>query len=256
MEDLELKEMVRKNLIKYRKNKGLSQKEAAEAADISRTLLSAYEVGRAKPTKENLEKLAEIYGTDVDAIMETNMMLLRYSNYMYKTWLGFEPKENIPNLAVHDINNRIQKFFSAEEQEGLKTDQKDHQIPLFSKISNPDFIYIKDDIEKIIHTDSDADFAFYYGKNNQSPTIKNGDLLLIKQYNRSVNTFENGSWVFTYFPLKDSKDPIFVYKFFKKKDFYVLHSDNTDIQPIFIQEHQIKIDVFFIGKVVESRRMF
>lgn len=55
----------------YRKRQGLSQIELAEALAVSRQTVSKWETGAARPGAENLLALSQLYGTSVDALLNS-----------------------------------------------------------------------------------------------------------------------------------------------------------------------------------------
>lgn len=54
---------------KHRKSCGMSQEKLAELVGVSRQAATKWETGRSAPSTENLYKLAEIFGTTVDALL-------------------------------------------------------------------------------------------------------------------------------------------------------------------------------------------
>jgi transcriptional regulator with XRE-family HTH domain len=56
----------------YRKDKGLSQQELAENADISLPQLKRYEAGRSEPTLDVIRRLAIALGVTTDALIFGN----------------------------------------------------------------------------------------------------------------------------------------------------------------------------------------
>ena len=46
----------------------LSQAEAAEAIGVNQAVLSRWEIGKTKPTEENVKKLSELYGVCPDVV--------------------------------------------------------------------------------------------------------------------------------------------------------------------------------------------
>ena len=66
------------NNIKYlRRLNGLTQEQFARKIGIKRSLLGAYEEGRAKPNLENLSNIAKIFGTTVDNLIKNDIRMLR-----------------------------------------------------------------------------------------------------------------------------------------------------------------------------------
>lgn len=56
-------------LVRLRKEKGLTQLELAEAVKVSRQAVSKWEVGEATPSTEKLLGLSEVYGVQVDYLL-------------------------------------------------------------------------------------------------------------------------------------------------------------------------------------------
>ena len=57
-------------IAKLRKEKGMSQEKLAEALGLSRQAVAKWEAGQSFPSSGNLFKLAEVLGTDVDALLK------------------------------------------------------------------------------------------------------------------------------------------------------------------------------------------
>lgn len=60
------------NLIKLRKEKGLSQEELADKLSVSRQAISKWERGESLPDTDNLIRLAKLYGVSIDEIVGIN----------------------------------------------------------------------------------------------------------------------------------------------------------------------------------------
>ena len=60
---------IHQTLRQLRQMTGLPQQQAAEQAGITRQALSGYESGRRQPDLEMLERLANLYHTDLMAIL-------------------------------------------------------------------------------------------------------------------------------------------------------------------------------------------
>jgi transcriptional regulator with XRE-family HTH domain len=65
--------MVSDNIKYLRKQKGYTQEQMAEKIGIKRSLLGAYEEGRAEPGLENLLKMSKIFDVSVDNIISENL---------------------------------------------------------------------------------------------------------------------------------------------------------------------------------------
>lgn len=53
-----------RRLAYYRKLRGLTQRELAQASGINRDYISGFETGRRNPTREHCERLARILGIE------------------------------------------------------------------------------------------------------------------------------------------------------------------------------------------------
>lgn len=56
-------------LVSLRKQKGLTQMDLAEKLNVSRQAISRWEVGAAVPSVDNLKVLGEIYGIQIDCLL-------------------------------------------------------------------------------------------------------------------------------------------------------------------------------------------
>ncbi|MDH5381876.1 MAG: LexA family transcriptional regulator [Cyclobacteriaceae bacterium] len=84
------------NNLKYlRKLKGLTQEQLAEALNIKRSLVGAYEEGRADPRLSNLTNMAEFFDTTVDYLINQDM-----SNLSEKQWSQLEKPKGKEILAI------------------------------------------------------------------------------------------------------------------------------------------------------------
>ena len=60
---------IEQELVRLRKQKGLSQLELAEALNVSRQAVSKWEQGISVPTTENLIRLGNLYGISIDELV-------------------------------------------------------------------------------------------------------------------------------------------------------------------------------------------
>ncbi|HLZ16331.1 MAG TPA: helix-turn-helix transcriptional regulator, partial [Cyclobacteriaceae bacterium] len=61
------------NIRTLRKKLQLTQDEFAQRLGIKRSLVGAYEEGRAEPRAELLQKMASLFGTTMEALISTDM---------------------------------------------------------------------------------------------------------------------------------------------------------------------------------------
>ncbi len=65
--------IIANNIKTLRKQMGLTQGTLAERIEIKRSLIGAYEEGRAEPRLNNLVKLAEVFQTSIDSLVQVDM---------------------------------------------------------------------------------------------------------------------------------------------------------------------------------------
>ena len=82
---------------KCRQNAGVSQEKVAELVGVSRQAVTKWETNQSAPNTENLFKLAEIFGTTVDMLLDSNDSNKQSSAeqiyYLYK----MEEEKNLAN---------------------------------------------------------------------------------------------------------------------------------------------------------------
>ncbi len=66
---MDVRERVGFNLQRLRREKGLSQEELADRAEIHQTYLSGVERGKRNPTITVLQRIAEALGADIEDIV-------------------------------------------------------------------------------------------------------------------------------------------------------------------------------------------
>ena len=60
-----MKNTVGKNIVKLRKEQGMSQEQLAQKIHVTRQAVSNWETGRSQPDLDMLETLASAFGTDI-----------------------------------------------------------------------------------------------------------------------------------------------------------------------------------------------
>ena len=72
-----------------RQNTGMSQEKVADLIGVSRQAVTKWEADQSAPNTENLFKLAELFGTTVDMLLDTEMLpihLLLNSFILFSGW--------------------------------------------------------------------------------------------------------------------------------------------------------------------------
>jgi transcriptional regulator with XRE-family HTH domain len=88
--------LVSENIKYLRKRTGLTQEQMAGKLGIKRSLLGAYEEGRADPRINNLIKFSEIFGLSVDSIINSDLTGMREPELMQRA----SPGEKLKVLAI------------------------------------------------------------------------------------------------------------------------------------------------------------
>ena len=88
-----------------RENKGLLLRQVASALEIDQAIISKFERGERKPTKEQVEKFAEFYDLD--------------KNKLITSWLS----DQIANTIPYEINIKEVLVLAEEKAKYLKANQ-------------------------------------------------------------------------------------------------------------------------------------
>lgn len=110
------------NNIKYlRRMNGLTQEQFARKIGIKRSLLGAYEEGRANPNLDNLMNIAKIFGTSVDNLLQNDLRRLRESR-------GVPLPQPSQQLAIKEeaeppkqLSNLIDKYYRQNNSSSVTT---------------------------------------------------------------------------------------------------------------------------------------
>ncbi|WP_428069286.1 helix-turn-helix domain-containing protein [Chryseobacterium gambrini] len=101
-------------LRKLREQKGWSQMDIAHQLDISQPAYNKWETGQAKPTLQNLQKIAEIFEVDFFDLIQEQMPNIDLSNSQFEgnsyivSPIVINPTEsNIFNFQSQDVIEKI-----------------------------------------------------------------------------------------------------------------------------------------------------
>lgn len=102
-----------KNLVRLRKEKGLSQKQLADLSGLTRITIALYETRKINPPLENLEALAIVLNVNVDDLIgniksdEKNI----FSNLDPRTLKKFEKLLSLPHTEKHVVYTMIDSLY-------------------------------------------------------------------------------------------------------------------------------------------------
>lgn len=71
----EIREMIKENLVKYRKANNLTGEDVSEALNMNHGTYRSWETGRSSPKFSSVIKLSQIYGVTVDNLLYDHDML-------------------------------------------------------------------------------------------------------------------------------------------------------------------------------------
>jgi len=104
------------NNIKYlRRTKGLTQEQFARKIGIKRSLLGAYEEGRANPNYENLMNMANFFGQSVDILMKNDIRKQNEMNNNLTVLNTFREDEIKAPASLEDLLNDLNKETQSRE---------------------------------------------------------------------------------------------------------------------------------------------
>jgi transcriptional regulator with XRE-family HTH domain len=72
---MEMKNIIGTNILKYRKIQGLSQQQTADYLGVTRELISLIETGNREISVSNLNKLADLFGIELEQLLEEDHVL-------------------------------------------------------------------------------------------------------------------------------------------------------------------------------------
>ncbi|MDA0196128.1 MAG: XRE family transcriptional regulator [Bacteroidetes bacterium] len=93
---------VNENIRFLRKKMNLTQQQFAELIGIKRSLVGAYEEGRAEPRLINLSKMAKVFETSVDILMHNDVRRLSDKELRVGSSKGVAPKIKVLSITVDD----------------------------------------------------------------------------------------------------------------------------------------------------------
>lgn len=116
----QIKEIVRMNLVKFRKEKGVTQSDVAAHLNITKTGVASWEQGRTSPDIETLFLLSKYYKKSIDSFYEMS------SPKVTATVTHQVPDvKDLPRFRHHEVREEVSAHVSyGEEILGLSDAQK------------------------------------------------------------------------------------------------------------------------------------
>lgn len=210
-------EFIHSNLKFLRKKAGFTQEEMAEKLNIKRSLLGAYEEGRAKPNYEVLMLITKLFSVSVENLITHNLET-------FKNNKAIETKLKVLSITVDKEGNENIELVPAKAAAGYLNGYADPEyIQELSRFSLP-FL-------------AKSTYRAFEIKGDSMNPLPSGSLV-VAEYVEKVSDLKNGQ---TYVIV--SKNEGIVYKrVFNKIDeegVLVLRSDNPAYEPYYIKADEI-----------------
>ena len=206
------------NNIKFlRKEANYTQQTFADALDIKRSLVGAYEEGRADPPISNLIKISELFGIRIDDLVETSLWKMSEDEYrQFRKGTGGQ-KFKVLAISVDDHDRENIEFIPQKAAAGYTNGYADPQyiaeLPKFSLPFLPD---------------NQTYRAFEISGDSMLP-IRSGTIV-VGAYVEHVTDIKNGK---TYILVTQSEGVVFkrVFNYLEEKGNLYMVSDNKQFSP-------------------------
>ena len=235
----------------------LSEKELADAIDVTETTIRLYEKGKLEVTLDVLEKLADYFDVSTKLLLGTIFSTLSADEAVKGYRIVQETVETRnkeksyqqTNAKVEEI--QLPPMHTLVQATGSLPSVSGGQVPVFDRIKrtqamNDDYVVeywsVKESITKIFGDDLANYFYLYVHGDNMSPTLKDEDTVLVKK-NPQV---ENNDIVVVLTGLEDAV----IARITRTENQIILFFDNSNYPAEIYTEGQYRI----VGKVIWRSR--
>lgn len=209
--------IVSNNLKFLRKEANYTQQTFADALDIKRSLVGAYEEGRADPPISNLIKISELFGIRIDDLVETSLWKMSEDEYgQFRKGSGGQ-KFKVLAISVDEQDKENIEFIPQKAAAGYTNGYAD-----------PEFIAEMPKFRLPFLPDNQTYRAFEISGDSMLP-IRSGTIV-IGAYLEHVSDIKNGK---TYILVTQSEGVVFkrVFNYLEEKGNLYLVSDNKQFSP-------------------------
>jgi len=209
--------IVSENIKFLRKDKGFTQQEFADKIDIKRSLVGAYEEGRADPRIANLIKMSEVFEISIDDLVETELSKMSTDQYHAFLSKGTMPKFKVLSITV-----------DKDDQENIELIPQKAAAGYLNGYADPEYLKEQPRFQLPFLPTNSTYRAFEISGDSMMP-IKSGTIV-IGSYVEHVNDIKNGK---TYVLLTGSEGVVFkrVFNYLEEKGNLFLVSDNRMYTP-------------------------
>lgn len=235
----------------------LSEKELADAIDVTETAIRLYEKGKLEVTLDVLEKLADYFDVSTKLLLGTIFSTLSASEAVSSYRIVQETVETRNKEKSHRQTNatveeiQLPSVHTLVQATGSLPSVFGGQVPVFDWIKrnqamNDDYIVkywsVKESITKIFGDDLANYFYLNVHGDNMSPTLKDQDTVLVKK-NSQV---ENNDIVVVLTGFEDA----IIARITRSENQIILFFDNSNYPAEIYTEGQYRI----VGKVIWRSR--
>ncbi len=212
--------------IKYlRKKAGYTQEQFAEVLGIKRSLLGAYEEGRADPRIVNLLKIAEVFGVTVDTLISKDVSKLDeeelYSNVVVKK----EPQLKVLSITV-----------DKEDKENIELVPDKASAGYLNGYADPEYLEDLPKFKLPVLSNNATYRAFEISGDSMLP-LQPGTIIIGK-YVEDIQEVKNG---FTYVLVTSKEGIVYkrVFNYLEEKNKLFLVSDNQSYSPYQVDASEV-----------------
>jgi transcriptional regulator with XRE-family HTH domain len=217
--------VISENIKFLRKESGYTQQTFADALGIKRSLVGAYEEGRADPRISNLIKMSELFGIRIDDLIETN--IYKMSDEEYAKFKKDAPGQKFKVLAI-TVND--------EDKENIEFIPQKAAAGYLNGFSDPEYLSELPRFQLPFLPDFNTYRAFEISGDSMLP-IKSGTIV-IGAYTETVADIKNGH---TYVMVTASEGVVFkrAFNYLEEKGNIYLVSDNRQYSPYEINPKEV-----------------
>jgi transcriptional regulator with XRE-family HTH domain len=203
--------LISENLKHLRKQLGLTQEQMAVQLGIKRSLLGAYEEGRADPRISNLLKFAEIFTLPVDQLISTDLTQM---NPVVKNGPHEKPQDNLRVLSI---------TVDQHDKENIELVPQKAAAGYLNGYSDPEYIEELPRFQLPVLPGSATYRAFEISGDSMLP-LRSGTIV-IGQFLEDISSMKNGK---TYVLVTKDEGIVYkrVYRYSDNQELFCLASDN------------------------------
>jgi transcriptional regulator with XRE-family HTH domain len=213
------------NIKFLRKEADYTQQTFAEAQAIKRSLVGAYEEGRADPPISNLIKISELFGIRIDDLVETALWKMSEDEYAEFRKGSAGQKFKVLAISVDEKDKENIEFVPQKAAAGY-----------LNGYSDPQFIAEMPKFQLPFLPDHNTYRAFEISGDSMLP-IRSGTIV-IGSYEERATDIKNGQ---TYILVTQSEGVVFkrVFNYIEEKGNFYLVSDNRQYSPYELKPNDI-----------------